>query len=246
MKNKFISTWKYVVGGSTVLAYQSWYESYKSTKSAAKLNERLESMEISINDIDVKIDRCIDPELKSKLIVEKGELNNSLENLKTVHEAYIGKSQGVAQNSNESTKLFEEYNDQFHRAFKIVLEKAEEIDKSLNNSSNENKFIDMNFIWEKITEYKEFLSTLSFTELCLVMNILMSIFIFTCLASIIFAVYGNFLIDKLSLEQKYPKLSSLIRIRVNLQHYYIMINTLFIVLGLIFIVYINFMTFIHG
>lgn len=74
----------------------------------------------------------------------------------------------------------------------------------------------------------------------------MSIFIFTCLASIIFAVYGNFLIEKFSLEQKYPKLSSLIRIRVNLQHYYIMINTLFIVLGLIFIVYINFMTFIHG
>lgn len=159
MQNKFISTWKYVVGGSTCLQNQSGYESYKSTKSAAKLNELCDSMESSINDIDVKIDRCIDPELKSKLIVEKGELNNSLETLKTVHEAYIGKSQGVAQNSNESTKLFEEYNDQFHRAFKIVLEKAEEIDKSLNNSSNENKFIDMNFIWEKITEYKEFLST---------------------------------------------------------------------------------------
>lgn len=88
------------------------------------------------------------------------------------------------------------------------------------------------------------MSTLSVTELCIVMNILVCIFIFTCLVSVIFAFYGQFIIDKLSLEKRFPKLSSVIRLRVKFLHFYVITNLLMIVIGLILIFYVNVMTLI--
>ena len=73
----------------------------------------------------------------------------------------------------------------------------------------------------------------------MLMNITTIIFIFTCCISILFAISGKILIEKLSLEKRFPKLSILIKLRIKLQHYYILINTLFIGLSLIFIIYIN-------
>lgn len=64
------------------------------------------------------------------------------------------------------------------------------------------------------------------------MNIFISIFIFTCLMSIILLFTVKFNV-KLSLDTKYPKLSGLISLRVKLQHSYIIINTMFIVGALI-------------
>ena len=113
-------------------------------------------------------------------------------------------------------------------------------------SDSYNKFMKDNPIFTIINYFKEFLSHLSVTEICLVMHIFISIFILTCLLSIIFAVYGNSLIDKLSLETRYPKLSSIIRLRVKLQHFYVLSNTLFIVIGLFLMSYVNIMTLIYG
>ena len=86
------------------------------------------------------------------------------------------------------------------------------------------------------------MATLSSTDICLVINISSSIFIFTCLVSIIFAVYGNFLIERFSLEERYPKLAFFMRLRVKLQHTYIITNTLFIVIALILMIIVNLIT----
>jgi hypothetical protein len=96
-------------------------------------------------------------------------------------------------------------------------------------------------------DFKEYLSTLSVYELCILTNIFLMIFIFTCLITILFAFYGNYLIEKLSLEggarsKKYPKLSGIIKLRVKLQHYYILTNSLFIFIALVLMGYINIIT----
>ena len=59
-------------------------------------------------------------------------------------------------------------------------------------------------------------------------------FILSCLVTILFSVYGNYLIDKLSLEEKYPKLGIFIKLRVKLINYYILINALLIFIVLIY------------
>ncbi|KAH8836184.1 LAGLIDADG endonuclease, partial (mitochondrion) [Drechmeria coniospora] len=92
----------------------------------------------------------------------------------------------------------------------------------------------------------DYLSNLSIVEICLVINISSCIFILTCLITILFAIYGNILIDKLNLEEKYPKLASFIKLRVKLLHIYVFINTLLILIALVLMVIINFITLTNG
>lgn len=51
-------------------------------------------------------------------------------------------------------------------------------------------------------EYKEYLASLSNMEICLIINISTSIFILTCILSILFAYSGNYLIEIFELEKK--------------------------------------------
>lgn len=106
---------------------------------------------------------------------------------------------------------------------------------------NSDKLIDWN-ITQLIEQYKEFLNTLNMEQLCFVMNITTSLFILACIYSIVCSYSGNYLIDKLNLENKFPKSSKLIKLRVKFQNYYILINLLLITLSVFFIIYINYVT----
>lgn len=208
------------------------------------MRSTITSVDEKLDVIKTKIDHCLDPVEKTRLLNEYHEVKNGLNNLGNIHNRFVEKAQGLSENSDASKSLFNEYEGQFKAAFDKVAEKAEELEKTINTTVT--KIMDDNSILQKINEFKDYLSTLSSTEICLVMNIFISVFIFTCLISIIFAVYGNFLIYKLSLETKYPKLSTIISLRVKLQHSYIITNTLFIVASLILMFFVNLMTLMYG
>ena len=106
--------------------------------------------------------------------------------------------------------------------------------------------MDDNPIFIKLKDYKEYLASLSAMEICLVINITSCVFILTCIISILFALSGNYLIDKFSLEKKLPKLSKIIQLRVKFQNYYIIINSVFIILALISLLIVNTLTLING
>jgi len=69
-----------------------------------------------------------------------------------------------------------------------------------------------NPIFNLITEYKEYLATLSTIETCLLINITTSIFILTCIISIFYSIFGNYFINKFSKEERLPKLSKIIKL----------------------------------
>lgn len=50
-----------------------------------------------------------------------------------------------------------------------------------------------------------------------------------CLINIIFALFGDYLIKRWSLEKRWPKLSKLIELRKTFQKYYLILNTLIII-----------------
>lgn len=212
--------------------------------SASEMKSTLTSVDEKLDVIKAQIDHCPDTVEKARLLAEYDDVKSGLKNLGGIHNKFFDKAQGLSENSDASKTLFNDYNDQFKAAFDKVSHHAEELEKSVNKIIK--KFMDDNSIIQKINEFKEYLATLSSTELCLVMNIFISVFILTCLISIIFAVYGNFLVDKLSLETKYPKLSRIINLRVKLQHSYIITNTLFIVASLILMFFVNLITLMYG
>lgn len=119
--------------------------------------------------------------------------------------------------------------------------KSNELEKFIDDIKDM-KFMENNPISELIFEFNKYLSTLSVYELCILMNVFLCIFIFTCLISILFAFYGNYFISKFNLEEKYPKFRKIIRLRVQFQQYYIILNSLAITLALSLQFYVNLAT----
>ena len=54
--------------------------------------------------------------------------------------------------------------------------------------------------------------------------------IFGCIFTIIFNLYGNYLLDKFKLEIKYPRIAKFINYRKKLSKYYLISNFLFIII----------------
>lgn len=60
--------------------------------------------------------------------------------------------------------------------------------------------------------------------------ILLNYIIISCLISIAFIFYGNYLIHRFNLESKYPKIYKVISLRVKYQNYYLIMNVLCILI----------------
>jgi hypothetical protein len=139
--------------------------------------------------------------------------------------------------------IYNKYKEQIDKTFTKANKLAKEISDILDKKD---KFMDDNPIFNVINDFKEYLGTLSAMEICLIINISSCVFILTCIISILFAVSSNYIIDKLSLEQKLPKLSKIIQLRVKFQRYYVFINSFFIILAVLSLIFVNTITLINN
>jgi hypothetical protein len=157
------------------------------------------------------------------------------------------KDGNISPDSDTSIILYSKYKEEFHQAFSNVNDKANEVLDLLNKTKNAlPKFMVDNPIIIAINDFKKYLASLSLMEICLIINISSCVFILTCIISILFAISGNFLIDKFSLEQKLPKLSKVIQLRVKFQRYYVFINSVFIILTILPLIFVNTITLINS
>ncbi len=115
------------------------------------------------------------------------------------------------------------------------------ISKEGGNSSNTNFTIDYNII-ETINN---FLGNLTPLESLAIMHINASLVILLSLFSIISIFYGEFFIQKFSLETKFPKLAKFIQLRRKFQQFYLLINTLIIFAVMIAITYVDILAFVY-
>lgn len=265
--NKF---WKAVGAGvaafaATILTYYSWYESNKQNKVNIQLQNQMVEIQEDIKNVGIKLDKIISDNQLNESIKEScyekiSSLNKEIENieklyyntLKTIEEQIEGVSL-PSQKASESNKVLENTFEIFRKemgelisnsssnGFAITATKANELEKFIDDIKDM-KFMENNPISELIFEFNKYLSTLSVYELCILMNVFLCIFIFTCLISILFAFYGNYFISKFNLEEKYPKFSKIIRLRVQFQQYYIILNSLAITLALSLQFYVNLAT----
>jgi hypothetical protein len=174
------------------------------------------------------------------------ELNNELNQLNGVQKDYFDRFEkgNISPDSHTSLDLYNKHKENYEAAFSKVNNKANEIIEMLDKTKD--KFMDDNPIFNLINEFKEYLGSLTVMEICLVINISSCVFILTCIISILFAISGNYLIDKLSLEQKLPKLSKIIQLRAKFQRYYIIINSVFIIIAIFSLIFVNTITLING
>lgn len=245
--NKILNkAYKYFVGGATVLAYGAWYDQLKNPQRAIELNSNFESIKNKISELQKEISSTLDYKTKEELSQKFNELTNQLNSMKSIQNSYFSKFEkgNISSNSEASEGIYDKYKTQIDESFTKAYNKAKEISDILNDTKD--KFMDNNSILYVINDYKEYLASLSAMEICLIINISSCVFILTCIISILFAISGNYLIDKFSLEQNLPKLRKIIQLRVKFQLYYIVINSVFIVLALLSLIFVNTITLING
>lgn len=248
MNKIFNQAWKLFAAGATVLAYSAWIEQIKNPKEFKKeINSQFEKVQNQISNLQEQISsNFLNEETKNQLIEKVKELTNDLNSMKSIHNKYFKKFEdgNISENSESSVSLYSKYKEQIDNTFNNANSKAKEIVDILDNTKE--KFMDDNSIFNIIKEFKEYLASLNAMEICLIINITSCVFIFTCIISIFFAISGNYLIDKFSLEQKLPKLSKLIQLRVKFQRYYVFINSFFIILGMLSLIFVNTITLLNN
>lgn len=251
----FSSNWKYIAGGGTVLAYDAWLERIRAkvvageTKAEFKeiLNKIGEAVDkTSENVAELRSDCSISASVKSDLDTKYTALTTALGDMKRSHEKYIGDIEkgNISSTPEQAISKFDTYKETFMSAFKRAEEAAEGIDELIRNTKT--KLTGGNDIFNIINDFQLYLSSLSTTEICLVINIGTSIFILGCIISILFAISGKYIINKFSLEQKFPRLKNIIQLRVKFQSYYVYINSIFIILAVLSLIITNYITLIYG
>ena len=250
MNKKFNQAWKYFAGGATILGYQAYWERSKNPEKTLQfkqeINSNFSTIKAQISELRTDISSAVDSETKNQLIEKFNELTNQLKGMERINKKYFKKFEegNVSADSETSSNIYNKYKEEIDAAYAKVNDKASEILDILDKTKN--KFMEDNPIFNIINNFKEYLASLSTIEICLIINISSCVFIITCIISILFAVSGNYLIDKFSLEEKLPKLSKVIQLRVKFQRYYIFINTVFIILAIFSLLFINIITLINS
>lgn len=247
MNNKnFNQIWRLFVGGATILAWGNFYDKIKNqNKIIEDKNEILRHINtIQDNISNLEKQFPLNSEYKDQVIIKVKELTYELNNLKAIHNKYFSQFEKGNINSDPESSLgiYNKYKEQIDNAFKKANDKANELANAIDNTPHlgeGDNFMDGNPIFKLITEYKEYLNTLSSIETCLLINITTSMFILTCIISIFYSIFGNYFINKFSLEQRFPKLSKIIKLRVTFQKYYIIINSIFIIIAVLSLIFVN-------
>ena len=98
-------------------------------------------------------------------------------------------------------------------------------------------------IYDFFEAYQKVLSTMSPEQLGCLSNAIGFLIILGAFTSIVIILFGDYLISKLQLETRYPRLAKLIQIRQKVNKYYIIYNILFIYFIVIAYIFINIFMF---
>lgn len=235
--------WRIIAAGTTVLAYKAFYDSLQDTNKQVEIDRLTRETNQTVAEIKAMVANCNDPALRESLIAKQNKLSEFLEQMKSAFKnasnlkpTDIDVESKFASYREDFTKAFDGANACFNDLVDIASEGTPK-------NMGYNSILDM--AQSGIDNFSQFLSNLTTTELCLVINISTGLFILACFISILFALFGNFLLDKFSLDKRFPKISGIIKLRIKLQNYYIIFNAILILVSLILMIGVNFFTLIY-
>ena len=211
----------------------------------------------TVNTIKTSSENKIKLQQIQNLVEESNKLNgkiiNKLEQLKADQQLNVDLNPITSTTENVRNSIDNLNNNIVEESINMVTSKAEDINtlntfyKSLleiiskEDGNNTNFTLDINII----DTINNFLNNLTVTQSLAFTHINGSLIILFSLFSIISIFYGEFLIQKFSLEIKFPKLAKFIQLRRKFQQLYLLINTLIIFIVIIAMTYVDILVFIH-
>nr|YP_011014471.1 hypothetical protein V2724_mgp08 [Pallidohirschioporus biformis]WQA11124.1 hypothetical protein [Pallidohirschioporus biformis] len=224
---------KILAGTATLLTIHSYIQNpdkaqFTAYNEAVKERDRLikELHQYQINSVQTDLQKVKIEALKCQLEQEHSSILKEVERLNQINPDKLGAKTDFKYH-------LEQFVTEAEKSNKTIGELIETINKN-------NFFPSLGDPKGLIENWYEFLSHLSTAQLGALTHIFSSIFILSCLVTIILIVYGDFLLDYLKLEVKYPKLARLIKLRRAFKHFYLFINFMLIIITLLALIYVNY------
>ena len=218
-------------------------------EARADVTQRLETLQSKLDEMNNRLSTVNDPAIRATIKSKITEMTSEINKMRAAHDRYCNQIEsGTINSSSEGTfSIFEKYKTEFKAAFDKAEKAANKIEEVC--SETKTKFLEDSNLFNLINKFKEYLDSLSFMEICLVINITTSLFILGCIISIFFALSGNFLLEKFyrsTLKQRFPRLIKIIQIRVKFQRYYVYVNSILIILAVLSLIIVNTVTLINA
>jgi hypothetical protein len=203
-------------------------------------NNLLDSSNMKLIKINSELTRTIESiEPKSKLLFNKLDILNKNKDLLS--------NEVKTKISIECDSIVEELVKESEEHTKVVTRASIDLQDIITSSKSGGSTSTSSSVLEDFWgKFNDFLSNASTAELGAVGHISASVVVLFCLWSIVTIFYGETLIIKFNLEERFPRLTKFIQLRRKFQHYYFLYNVLFIVLILSYVIYINLCVLIHN
>ena len=230
------------VAGAGGHHYVSKVLDWKNDQEAARLeavrDDVMKEMSTKLNSVLDCCGHCKD-EIKSTKIVENvphftdENKRTALEILDKIQDA----GNTINSVSNEVPMPFE--------AHVIIANNLKSIDELSRELTIFLESIDKKPFFQWLDQFYAFLDSLTLFQESAVVHILLFIVLLLMVLNILLIFFGNELIIYFNLEQRFPSLSHMIRLRAKLQRYYLMINVFILFLVCIFGIFVNLLVLIN-
>ena len=179
--------------------------------------------------------------LNSGVMPKLENTSTNINEMKTKLANLIGDETELKNTVIDALKELEASTDESKEFVKRVLEI---VDNGGSNSSNQ--FVPWDTLTNIYSEVYQVIDSLSQTQKGALIHISFSVVILFCLFTLIGVYYGEKFIQYFKLESKFPRLARYIDIRRKFQQFYFILNSLFIIFILFFIILFNVFIFIYS
>ena len=131
---------------------------------------------------------------------------------------------------------------QIKTLLQYVLEIQDKIDIIISNNFTFN-IPSMDDIYTILNNLTDYLSSLDIVQQLIILNVIVSVFLLSLLLEYHIGLYGNFLIEKFNLNNRFPKLGKFIQYRMLYQKYYFRYLSLIAFFTLFFYIIYNLFLF---
>ena len=226
--------------------------------SVNNLGTNVNEMKDNVNNLDTKITDINNyfsnkfQKLEEKLL-QNGQSLDELPKDKIQHEEVLKSFENSFKNSRKSLEEGKNYLDQidvnkdncesllskaktsFNQGYDLLVEANDKLAEVFNNS----KLIpDLDF-----KSFYKFLDSLTLLEESSLLHILYIIVVLSIIFNIYSAFFANEIIKYFKLEEKYPKLNKIFKLRLQFQRYYLIMNLLWLLGASLFILGLDIMVF---
>ncbi len=235
LMSKSLKVFTVVSSTVSMVGFALSFQDLKFKDKFVKLQERNELLEKQINDL--KFD-----ELKNEITKTKVEFyRSSLEESQNKIMSEVENIEQLVTKNNEQKEVLSSHLDNLNKETDNMQNMISDILKYFNDNDN-NKFMGEN-IFELLTNYinnlNKFLSTLTFEQYSAVAHLSSAICMLVFLFSILSILFGDQFINYFKLEERFPKLSFIFKLRNKLNKVSLFISFTVIIFNLLLMIYVN-------